>query len=133
MMKSVRILGLATAALALGATGVRAETVVLKADIPFDFVVGNHQLPSGAYRFVQDSEYPGVVQLYAGGRHQAIALCQPVAAGEAGRVELVFHRHGSQRFLKVIRRAGGSGMSFPQTHAETVAEAGAHTATVGMQ
>jgi len=132
MMKSLRILGLAAVALALGAPGVRADTVVLKADIPFDFVVADRQLPSGAYSFVQDSDYPGVVQVYARGKHQAIALCQPVAAGETGKVELVFRRHGDQRFLKMIRRAGGSGFSFPKTHAETVAEADGQAAPVGM-
>ena len=134
MMKSLRILGLAAVALAIGAPGARADRVVLKADIPFDFVVAERQMPSGEYSFVQSSDTPGVVQLYTrDGRHQAIALCQPVAAGETGRVELVFHRHGGQRFLKVIRRATGSGFSFPKTHAEAVAEAGGQSATVGMQ
>ncbi len=134
MMKSLRILGLAVAALALAAPAVRAERVVLNADIPFDFVVSDRHLPSGAYSLVQDTANPGVVHIYANaGKHMAIALCQPIAAAGPGRVQLVFQRHGDQRFLKVIQRATGSGMSFPQTHAETVAEAGAQAATIGMQ
>ncbi len=133
MMKSLRILGPA-ALLVVGATAARAETVVLKADIPFDFVVAERQMPSGQYSFVQNGDYPGVVQVYTrDGKHLAIALCQPLAAADAGRVELVFHRHGSQRFLKAIRRATGSGLSFPKTHAETVAESAAQPATAGMQ
>ncbi len=134
MMKSLRILGLAAVAVGLAAPGARAERVVFKADIPFDFVVAERHMPSGQYTFVQNSDYPAVVQIYTrDGRHQAIALCQPVPASQAGGVEIVFHRHGSQRFLKVIQRATGSGVSFPKTHAETVAETGAQAATVGMQ
>ncbi len=133
MMKTMRILGLAAAAALLAAPGLRADTVVLKANIPFDFVVADRQLPGGEYRFVQ-SEYPGVVQIYSSAqRHVATALCQPFSPAGGSKVELVFHRHGDQRFLKMIRRSSGSGYYFPQTASETIAEARVQAGIAGMQ
>ncbi len=118
-MKSMTILAVAAAALA--APSVHAG-VVLKAHIPFEFVVADQQLPSGDYRIVQEER---LVKIYSqSGEQLAIALWLPQQTrGAKGHWNLVFHRHGGQHFLKVIGGGDGDGAYFP----ETTAERGART------
>jgi len=134
MMKSARIPLMAAAVSLLAAPGALADSAVLNADVPFNFVAADRHFPSGEYRFVQ-GENPGVVRIYSKTHgHMATLLCQrvPAAATQSGTLE--FHQHGSQRFLKVIRSGDGSGVYFPETGAERRVQASANaTASVGMQ
>ncbi len=55
MTKSMKILAMAAAVSVLAAPCALAmDNVVLKVDVPFDFVVADQQLPSGEYRIVKD-------------------------------------------------------------------------------
>ncbi len=122
MIKKVSVLTMAAAALALAAPTARAETIVLKANVPFDFVVAGRTLPSGEYRFVQSDNRAVVLIESTAGEHLATVVCHgvPQTASEAKR--LVFHRHGSQRFLKVIRGGDGTGIYLPRTPIEAQAQ-----------
>jgi hypothetical protein len=124
-MKSVTILAVAAAALA--APCVQAGGVVLKARIPFNFVVADQQLPSGEYRIVQEEH---LVKVYSqSGEQLAVAHWVPQQTKSDDRSRLVFHRHGDQRFLKVIGGADGNGAYFPETSAERGARTHAATST----
>jgi hypothetical protein len=119
-MKSVKILMMAAAVLA--APCAQAGSVVLKAQIPFDFVVADRQLPSGEYRILQDHR---VVKIYSkSGEQVAIAHWLPQTTDNHGSWQLVFHTYGSQRFLKVIARSDGSGAYLPDRPLERKARAG---------
>lgn len=124
MKKSVKVLWMAAAASMLGAPGLRADDVTVRAAVPFDFQVADRQLPSGEYRFVTRAD-PGVVLVYSSKtrEHLATVFSRPLRDNgeESGRV--AFERHGSQHFLKWIRAADGSGVYLPQTRSESEAEA----------
>jgi len=123
-MKSVKVLSMAAAVSVLAAPGVRAESVTVKAAIPFDFVAADQQLPSGEYLFVRTDD-PGVVHIYATTtrEHVATLFCRALPKAADAGTQLVFDKHGSQRFLKSIRSADGSGAYVPETRSERQAQA----------
>jgi hypothetical protein len=112
----------------LAAPCVQASGVVLKARIPFNFVVADQQLPSGEYRIVQEEH---LVKVYSqSGEQLAVAHWVPQQTkSDDSRFSLVFHRHGSQRFLKLIGSADGNGAYLPETSAERGARTRAATST----
>jgi hypothetical protein len=129
MIKSVRILAVAAAASLLAAPCALAERVVVKADIPFDFVVAGRLIPSGEYVFVVTDD-PGLVQIRSAssGAHFAAVPCSPLTRDARGATRVVFDRHGSEQFLKTIHSWDGSGVYLAETPAERQAEARAEAA-----
>ncbi len=107
-MKSVKILAVAVAVAAATLWSVpraQAGSVVLRAEIPFEFVVGEQRLPSGEYRIVQD---PWRVRIYSkDGAQVAVVHWLPQTTSGNGSWKLVFHTYGSQRFLRLIADRGG--------------------------
>jgi hypothetical protein len=124
MMKSVKILTAAAAFSVLAAPCLQAGGAVVKAAIPFDFVVADRHLPSGEYSFVR-TDNPGLVNIYSATTREHVAtvsgLALPRATG-AG-TKLVFDKHGSQRFLKSIRSEDGFGLYLPDSRSERQARA----------
>jgi hypothetical protein len=136
-MKSMKVLMMTVAASILAAPCVMANDVVLKAQVPFDFVVADRHLPSGEYSFVQDQE-SRVVRILSEEREQvAVAHWQPLVPGVKGSGKLVFHKHGGQRFLRMIRATDGGGAYLPESgseKAEAAAQAERNSVTVaGLQ
>ena len=80
----------------------QAQSIMLKADIPFNFVVGDTQLPPGEYHVKKLQ--PGVVQLQGKDtRSSAIVMTTGVQAGKTSDVgKLVFNRYGDNHFLSAI-------------------------------
>jgi hypothetical protein len=124
MMKSVRVLTAAAAVSVLAAPCLRADTVAVKAAIPFEFVVADRHLPSGEYRFVRTDD-PGVVHIYSTTtrEHVATVFCQALPRATDAGTRLAFEKHGSQHFLKTIRSEGGFGVYLPDTRSERQAQA----------
>jgi hypothetical protein len=124
MTKTLKVLVLAAAVSALTAPFALAlDEAVVKITVPFDFVIGDRQLPSGEYRFVQ-SENPGVVQIYSKNHeHVMTTFCLPLPWEATGKGKLVFRNHDGQHFLKMIRTEDGSGVVFPETRTEGTAQA----------
>ena len=123
MKKSATILAAAAAAL-LAAPLVQADDVTVKAKVPFDFQVGDRQLPSGEYRFVMRDD-PATLLVYSEstGEHLATVLSGSLAPGRGAGAQLAFDRHGKQHFLKSVRGIGGPGAYLPETGGEAGAEA----------
>ncbi len=118
-MKSMSILVMAAAVLA--APCAQAGNVVLKAKIPFAFVVADRQLPAGEYRIEQDHWR---VKVYsATGERVAAVHWLPQATERQGGWNLVFQTYGSQRFLKVVGGQDGSGAYLPEQFLERKARA----------
>jgi hypothetical protein len=80
----------------------QAQSIMLKADIPFNFVVGDKQLPSGKYHVKQLQS--GVVQVQGRvTRSSATVLTISTQARQVADVgKLVFNRYGDQYFLSRI-------------------------------
>jgi len=79
-----------------------AQSIMLKADIPFKFTVGDTQLPSGEYHVKQLR--PGVIQVQDKvTRSSAIVMTTGVQTGKTSDVgKLVFNRYGDNYFLSRI-------------------------------
>lgn len=80
----------------------QGQSIMLKANIPFDFVVGDKQLHSGEYHVKQT--IPGVTLIQSkDAGSSAMVLTTTVQAGKISDVgKLVFNRYGDQYFLSKI-------------------------------
>lgn len=69
----------------------------LRANVPFDFKVGQVVLPAGSYDVTYDVAQSGVLTVRShDGRHYAVALTEGVSTGNPNkRATLVFDRQGS--------------------------------------
>ena len=83
-----------------------AQSIMLKADIPFKFTVGDQQLPSGEYSVKK--LHAGVIQIQGKApRSSAIVMTTGAEGGSAsGGSKLVFNRYGDQYFLSGIWAPG---------------------------
>jgi len=95
----------------------QAQSIMLKTDIPFDFVVGDKQLHSGEYHVKQT--HPGVMLIQSkDARSSAMVLTTAAQAGKISDVnKLVFNRYGDQYFLSKIW-ASDSGRQLPKSRLE---------------
>jgi hypothetical protein len=104
-----KILTLFVAALALFlTTAASAQTIHMKADIPFTFILNGATLPSGEY-FVNSMDLRGqVLSISNSNSHHSNLImsnsCHSLKA--AAKTKLVFHRYGDRYFLKQIWVAG---------------------------
>ena len=97
----------------------QAQSIMLKADIPFDFVVGDKQLRSGEYHVKQINQGTTLIQS-KDASSSAMVLTTTAQAGkisDAGK--LVFNRYGDQYFLSKIWAASSDlGRQLPQSRLE---------------
>ncbi|MGH9961600.1 MAG: hypothetical protein ACREBC_31490 [Pyrinomonadaceae bacterium] len=84
----------------------------IRANIPFDFMVGDKKLPAGEYsigRARQESSDTWLLIRSVDGRSYVIRLTSRVEAQEPkDKGTLVFHSYGDQYFLYQVWPAGGS-------------------------
>ena len=119
------------------ALGANAQTMNLKADIPFDFVVGSRTMTAGAY----DVKHAGGVLILrkAGEVPMAVAAITQSARRPAAEqpATLIFNRYGNDYFLsRVWPASGDTGPSLVRTRQEkeVIARGGAvQTAGVRLQ
>jgi hypothetical protein len=119
-MKNLRSILLALTVLLL-ATAAQAQTTNVKANIPFDFVVGNHAYSAGEYTVKSISQNVAALRVdNAEESEEGITLsnaCQK--AQPATQTTLVFQRLGDNYFLYQIWTEGRSlGREFPMSKAE---------------
>ena len=80
----------------------QAQSIMLKASIPFDFVVGETRLPSGEYH-VRSVNQTAVSIESMNLSSSAMVLTSATQAGKIADVgKLVFNRYGDQYFLSKI-------------------------------
>jgi hypothetical protein len=105
----------------LMATAAQAQQTNVKANVPFDFVVGNHAYPAGDYSVKSLSEN-GTPILIDNDRESAkgIALSYTCTSAKASdTTKLVFHRLGDSYFLYQVWTQGNSaGREFPMSKTE---------------
>jgi len=97
----------------------QAQSIMLKADIPFDFLVGDKRLPSGQYHV--KSLNPVLTQIESkDARSTAIVLTTGMQAAKISDVgKLVFNRYGDQYFLsKIWAPSSGTGHELRKSRLE---------------
>ena len=119
VLASLSVLALVVGVLAAPAA---AQSIRVKASVPFDFTVATRALPAGDYT-VETVNSTGtlVVRSEAGsGAVSAMAMSGASAnMGAMGQVALVFHRYGDQYFLsQVWDGTHAAGRTIPVSHSE---------------
>jgi hypothetical protein len=103
------------------ATAAQAQQNAVKADVPFDFAVGERAYPAGEYTLKSSSLDPAIIRL--DNTQEPIAGFIPsnscANGAPAKESKLVFHRIGSRYFLYQVWIAGNlTGHQFPKGRAE---------------
>ena len=80
----------------------QAQSHEVRADVPFNFAVGNQQLPAGHYTF---STLPSYTVVIRNANYQFVILSRTEEAGSVKGYSnrLVFDRYGDHYFLREIR------------------------------
>ena len=105
----------------------------VRGKIPFDFVVGDKQLPAGEY-FIENAQSTSNIIMAIRSRHSvANALTIPVQVRTpTDTAKLVFHRYGDQYFLFQVWQAGTTtGRAVPKSDAERGLERKARVSAPG--
>ena len=120
MKKVLGCLSMAALAIVL-AVPAPAQTITLKASVPFDFVVGGRTMPAGEYVLSTNGD-SGVLQVMNADKSIQAALTVTNAADgplEGDGAYLEFNRYGGDYFLaKIWDRGTGSGRSIPMSRTE---------------
>ena len=105
--------------LLLATVSASAQTVMLKANVPFNFIVSGKTLPAGEYT-IQSLNTIARVLVLRGAEKADMVIANPCqSARPSDKSKLVFHRYGDRYFLSQIWTAGNSsGAEFPQSSRE---------------
>jgi hypothetical protein len=118
--------------LLLAASAVQAQDNGVKADIPFDFVVGNQMLAAGEYTVVNQGPVNQAILIRSDeGKTAILSLTQPCSSlNPSAKTKLVFHTMAGRYFLYQIWTQGNSsGRQLPKSKAEV--ELAKNTDTTG--
>jgi hypothetical protein len=108
--------------LLLATASAYAQTGVVKANVPFNFIVGKTQIPAGRY-LIQNLSTSGSAMAIESPDRQVIKLVLPNACESLmaqDKTKLVFHRYGDQYFLAQVWTEGNNrGSELPKSQRET--------------
>jgi hypothetical protein len=108
--------------LLLAVSAAQAQEPNVKANIPFDFVVGNETLPAGEYLVTSEGSSNQVILIRASeGKAVALALGFHCSSGKPSETtKLVFHTLAGRYFLSQIWTQGyDQGRQLPRSKTET--------------
>jgi hypothetical protein len=100
---------------------VRAQQKGVKADVPFDFVVGDRAYPAGEYILKAALSDGGVIRIENVNEFSTVFIASNpcTKAAPSPETKLVFHRIGGRYFLYQVWTAGNlTGHEFPKGRAE---------------
>ena len=97
-----------------------AQTISVRADIPFQFVVRNQVMPAGQYTVTGGGSSSTLVLRNASSKNNVFVMTYAVEGSEAkGGHQLVFHRYGNQYFLsQVFGSADAAGRQLIESRTE---------------
>ena len=105
MKKNLALLGV-TVLVALAAVPVFAQTFTVRANIPFDFIVGSTTMPAGEYRF-DTLSHQGAGHIQSVDLHRDVVVTFEPATLPVGSnmapVSLIFNRYDNTYFLSEVR------------------------------
>ncbi|HXP87651.1 MAG TPA: hypothetical protein VN841_23160 [Bryobacteraceae bacterium] len=101
-MNSLKQLVVVTIFAALACTGLYAQSLDMRATIPFDFRAGNTLMPAGEYDIHSQGTWV-ILRLADGGRPVVGVMTNGATGGTSDReARLDFHRYGNAYFLTTI-------------------------------
>ena len=100
-----------------------AQTVRMKADVPFEFIVNGSTLPPGQYTIQSFGTADGKTLLLRGSDKNENATVNAInveSIKAAPETKLIFHRYGNRYFLSQVWVAGNErGHELPKSHRES--------------
>ena len=108
--------------LLLATASAYAQTVELKANIPFNFIVQGETLPAGEYMIEKLSSGNSVLAIRSSDQQtqKTVLAIRCESLNASPRSRLLFHRYGDQYFLSQIWVAGNnSGQQLPKSRRES--------------
>lgn len=130
-MKALRSIALGFGLL-LTTAAVNAQGVNLRANIPFDFVAGNQNLPAGEYVVQPGVTSGGILTIRSSdGNKAASSITYACGGGNSPeKTELIFHRVGRMYFLSQVQVEGHSeGRQLPKSRTESEAQVASNQKT----
>ena len=121
--QALTVLAMASLFAMLAVVSVHADSdSEVRADIPFDFIVGNTAYPTGSYA-VQYTNQQGVFVIHIGEDESRRTLLwsntAPAKSREDNSPKLIFSRYGDQYFLTQVWAGGDiDGRELPKFHWE---------------
>jgi hypothetical protein len=87
-----------------------AQSIQVRADVPFDFSVGSTALPAGTYDVsaISEASHTLLVRARDGSASTIVSSNSATRMNGADKAKLVFHRYGSQYFLSEVWSQGSS-------------------------
>ena len=125
MKRFIVFLSMATMLVALGAP-LSAQSLNLKANVPFEFMVSGQSLPAGEYT-VAPLTFGSATFRISSGNSGVLATVNRSDSKRTGESVLIFHRYGDQYFLARIVN-GDRAVELPASRNEKEA---AKTASLG--
>jgi hypothetical protein len=107
--------------LLLAASAVQAQDNGVKADIPFDFVVGNQMFHAGEYTVVNQGPVNQAILIRSDeSKIASMSLTQPCSSlNPSSKTKLVFHTMAGRYFLyQIWTKGNSSGRQLPKSKAE---------------
>jgi hypothetical protein len=100
-MKRISAIALVTSATLAASTGLFAQQATVKANIPFNFTVGEQSMPAGEYKITSPSRH--IIQIQSADYQYAGMVVGSDSSHEpAARPALVFDKYGEYHFLHRI-------------------------------
>ena len=109
----------ATAAL-MSVSAIADDAIAIKANVPFDFMVGNQSVPAGEYIFAQNGSW-NMIQISSWDTRTVLRVLRHPAGNNmtSSPYALVFHKYGNRHFLKQVWAGNGvMGVQLPASRAE---------------
>jgi len=119
---SILVIGSALTLLTAATTRAQEPGTVIRASVPFDFIVRGRTLPAGKYEISRVSDEPVglLIRNLSDKRDKAVFQTEPIYIRTAtSKDQMVFHRYGESYFLSEIVTAGeGTAEELAPSHAE---------------
>jgi hypothetical protein len=102
---------------ALSIAGLAGLSGYMKANIPFDFMVGGEKLPAGAYAVRKGAIQSTLEVRNLKTKQTVVAISHGLDVRAGSKPQLVFRRYGNQYFLAKVTDYS-SGIELPKSKAE---------------
>jgi hypothetical protein len=98
-----------------------AQTINMKVNVPFSFIVGGSTLPSGEYTIQQLTNSEALaIRAERGGKGKLLLANHCQSSKISDRAVAVFHRYGDRYFLAQLWMPGSNrGREMPKSRRET--------------
>jgi hypothetical protein len=108
-MKNIAAIALVVVGAFAAAGQAHAQDHTLKANVPFNFTVGDRTVPAGTYTISSDATNSDLVEIRNWNKKIGVlSLGQSGQSNPRHDNKLVFHKYGNQYFLSEIRSEGSA-------------------------